>query len=826
MLPHSRSLLAPAVTACRRDPRPRPKRIRHAMKKPFYDRFSRWILIAAALLFPVLLYGAQKASQTNRNDVKDWLPSNFQETSDFQWFQSSFENVTNVLVTWEGCTLDDPRLAEFARVLMRPDATGSADSRPLFTKVITGPEVLAQITNPPVNVPRDQALARLKGLFVGNDLKQSCAIVSLSRAGQDDLHRTLAVLYAAAEEATGLPRRQIHMGGPPVDNVAIDDEGQKTLRVLIVISGLVGLCLSWTCMRSFKLTALVFCAGVYSAALSLALVYYTGGKMDAVVYSMPPVVFTAALSGAIHIINYYRNVVLETGRDAGAAGRALQRAWIPCLLSAGTTAIGLGSLYMSHLVPIKTFGMYAGVGVIAMLGLLYLCVPAALHLWPPKFPDTMGDNPSTRRGASIVHRAGDWFAHKVVDHYGFVYVAFAVVALSCFWGISRIQTSVSIRNLFSPDAEIIQNYGWLQKELGGLVPMEVVVRFDQRTCPLNFLERLELIERVQQRISAFDRVNSVMSAWTFMPSTSETGDIPKAGRMFSALERIAIRNRERTRRRIFNSQLEQQRGEYQLQDYLAEVDDEELWRVSIRLSAIGNIDYGDFVDDIKTEVEPALRNESGQKIAGVSAVYTGLVPLVYKAQNSLLDDLKESLGTAFLIMAVLMSVVYRSPPAGFLVMLPNVWPMALIFGLLGYTGIIVDIGTMMTASVAMGVSVDDAAHFTTWFRFGIAKGLSHRDAAIFAYRNASLAMAQSSIIVGFGLLVFALSSFVPTQRFGVLMFVLLAFGLFSDLVLMPAILAGPMGKFFTKGVARPGKPPGVVPVRRTGDASVASASKR
>ena len=151
-------------------------------------------------------------------------------------------------------------------------------------------------------------------------------------------------------------------------------------------------------------------------------------------------------------------------------------------------------------------------------------------------------------------------------------------------------------------------------------------------------------------------------------------------------------------------------------------------------------------------------------------------------------------------MATVMAIVYRSPPAGLLVMFPNVWPMALIFGLLGYSGTVVDIGTMMTASVAMGVSVDDAAHYITWFRFGVAKGYDRQTAAVYAYRNAAVAMAQSSIIVGLGLAVFGFSSFVPTRMFGLLMLTLLAWGLFADLVLMPAILAGPMGRFFMHGV--------------------------
>jgi predicted RND superfamily exporter protein len=109
---------------------------------------------------------------------------------------------------------------------------------------------------------------------------------------------------------------------------------------------------------------------------------------------------------------------------------------------------------------------------------------------------------------------------------------------------------------------------------------------------------------------------------------------------------------------------------------------------------------------------------------------------------------------------------------------------------------------MMTASVAMGVAVDDAAHLIAWFRLGIGQGLDRRNAVLYALRNASLAMTQSSVIVGFALAVFGFSSFVPTQRFGIQMLVLLAFGLFADLVLMPAILAGPAGRFFTKAVPR------------------------
>ena len=180
--------------------------------------------------------------------------------------------------------------------------------------------------------------------------------------------------------------------------------------------------------------------------------------------------------------------------------------------------------------------------------------------------------------------------------------------------------------------------------------------------------------------------------------------------------------------------------------------------------------------DIEREVEPFLAELKHAGIAGVTAMYTGVTPVVYKAERRLLEGLIESFFTAFLIMALVMAIVYRSVLAGLLVMIPNVWPMAIVFGYLGYSGAVIDIGTMMTASVAMGVAVDDAAHYLTWFRFGIGRGYDRKTAAVFAYRNAAAAMAQSSIIVGLGLAVFGLSSFVPTKMFGLLMLTLLRGG--------------------------------------------------
>ena len=173
-----------------------------------------------------------------------------------------------------------------------------------------------------------------------------------------------------------------------------------------------------------------------------------------------------------------------------------------------------------------------------------------------------------------------------------------------------------------------------------------------------------------------------------------------------------------------------------------------------------------------------------------------MIPLVYKTQRQLLYSLKESIIWATVLISVVMMFVLRSPLAGAISMIPNVFPIVIIFGGIGWLGIRVDIGIMMTASVALGVAVDDTVHFLTWFRRGVKQGLDRVQSVHLAYERCATAMTQTTIIGGLGLAVFATSTFTPTQQFGYLMISMLAAALVGDLLLLPAILAGPLGKYF------------------------------
>ena len=144
----------------------------------------------------------------------------------------------------------------------------------------------------------------------------------------------------------------------------------------------------------------------------------------------------------------------------------------------------------------------------------------------------------------------------------------------------------------------------------------------------------------------------------------------------------------------------------------------------------------------------------------------------------------------------------RLSSSGLLLLLTSLFPMTLVFGLMGWLGIVVDIGSVMTPCVALGVTIDDVIHFVLWFRRGIARGLAVPAAVELAYAGCGRAMVQSWGVIGLGLAAFALSTFIPTFRFGALMIGLLTVGLAGNLLLLPALLAGPLGRIIAASVPR------------------------
>jgi predicted RND superfamily exporter protein len=552
---------------------------------------------------------------------------------------------------------------------------------------------------------------------------------------------------------------------------------------------------------------MVIASGVYSMFASLAVVWYSGYPVDAILLTMPSLVYVATTSGAIHLANYYRDQLAETGIQEGAAGRAVHHALLPLSLATGTTAVGLATLAVSELVPIRMFGIFSAVGVVVSFLILITFMPAALELFPPKLRVGRMADDETAAGWKPIESSRWWGVGQwITRHHALATVGCLAVMAAVGYGMTRVESSVQLMRLFSRKAQIRTDYAWLEDHLGPLVPMEILVRVDD-ACPLSFLDRMELVNEIQREIGQLDAVGSSLSTVTFGRSldSGSGGEGLRARLARSALNKALVRHRD----------------EFLAGDYLREATvrdsagfekGQELWRISARVSAIKEVDYALFKADLQQKIDPILARLEGEGVNGVSVDYTGLVPLVYKAQHSLLENLKIGFVFDFAIIVAVMILLCRAFSAGLVLLLPAAFPAIMVFGSMGWgnalmkwlgTGnLFIDIGAVMAPSVALGVTVDDVVHFMLWFRRGIADGLDRRQATMLAYKGCARAMYQSWGVIGIGLSVFSLSPFGPTQRFGHMMLAMLTIALVGNLVLMPALLSGPLGSVFAWSVHR------------------------
>ena len=725
------------------------------------DRYGWYVIAVFLVITPIVMYGTKGAWDSIKNRVEDWLPSSFEETQRLIWFYERFGTDELLMISWEGCTLDDPRVAQYKQRLESPDATGE-EPITWFDEVVTGPEAFATMTSEPLDLSQELAIERLKGWLIGPDGQQTCVIAIVSVAGQGNRAGAIEFAYESANQVEGLERDDLVIAGTTRDGVAIDEASKSSLDMINLGSFAVCIVIMLIGFRSIQATMLVFIVAIFCEQMSMAIMYFSGQALDSVLTLVANLTYVLCISSGVHLVNYYRESLAERSPRESVAW-ALRSALVPCLLSAGTTAVGMISLTVSQIVPVRNFGLYAAVSILASAAVLLVWAPAAMYKFPlnPKAWHRGEEQTSRLRPLWDILSRATFKLRWII-----LIAAIAAIGISLL-GVQQISTSAQLRDLFWKNAPILNDYDWLEEKVGPLVPIEVVLKIENPD-EIKTDERFRILERVQSSIEKVGGVSATMSAVTFAPVIP--GKDVKGYR--AVLQRATIRKK-----------LESQLPQYVSMNYLRIENDAELWRISARVRAADRLHYGDLMRSVRDAVKVAL-----EKQPQIEPIYSGSVPLVFKAQSEMLNDLIKSFGLAFVMIAAIMMVLLRNALTGLFCMVPNILPTLLAFGVMGFLDIQVEIGSLLTASAALGIAVDDSLHFISWFRKGLAQGKTRQESTRLAYEHCGLAMTQTSLICSLGLLVFALSPFTPISRFAWLMFGLLLIALLCDLLILPAVL--------------------------------------
>jgi predicted RND superfamily exporter protein len=711
----------------------------------------------------------------NSGRVADWLPQGRPARVEYDRFVQQFGTDYYLLVSWPGCTLREPRVEQLAEALRAlGDRTG------LIEDVVSGPELLRELTSPPLRMSRSEALERLQGAFVGPDRETTC--LSIRTTGSDEeRRRALGMLCETAQAVCGLTRAELRLAGSTYEAIALDEASSRTVRYYAVPAGLVSLLIAALFLQQWRTIITVFAVSVFCQLMAVGVLDITLGRMNVLLIMMPTLIYVLTMSGAVHLVNYCQDAAQTDGLLRGVP-RGMRAGRMPCVLAAVTTAAGLLSLCVSQMRPVREFGLLGAVCLILSLGALFLLLPAIL-LWNVREP-TDEERPHLPKFTQNVQAGLERMGAFVVRHPAAIVALTTGLLVVGACGLFRLRAVVDFDRMFSADSEIVRNFEWLEQNLGPLVPIELLIDIPQE-ADLTVLERLELVGEVEQAVRELPGVTGTLSGATFLPPE------PSEYALADLLQR-----------RLRVERLSERLPTFIDDDLLAIDGDTQRWRVTFRLPARGEWDY---LGDARTAAavgERVIARHTELADERIRVTATGIMPVNAETNDQLFADLASSYVMAFLLICPMMMLMVRSVWCGLLAMVPNVAPTLLVFGVMGWTNMPVEISMVLCASLALGIAVDGTLHFLTWIGRGLSRGQS-RDAAVkFAYEHCAVAMVQSTLICGSGMLVFAFSEFTPASRFAAMLSLLLGVALFCDLILFPALVCSPLGRKFEPPDAR------------------------
>ncbi len=761
-----------------------------------------WVLALAAFVIPFICYGLTFVRLENNHE--HWLPEDDPLSRTYAWYRKHFPTDETLLVSWRGAAFGDQRFERLAQSLRGTiDEFGvRRDGSQYVASVLTPEDGVAEIMRH--DVTRDEALRRLTGLLVGPaDAKGSrpaALVVTLSGAGEADSAGAVAALTDAAGKA-GIPLADLALGGSGVVGSELNACLRRILwnpdapawmlhrRSAVLLSLIVAVALSFLLLKSVRVTLLVLGATVMATLAAVALVPATGGGMNMVLVLMPTLMMVLTISAAIHFVHYRDRAVREG--EPNPASAAVRAAWMPTIVAEMTTAIGLVSLISSPLAPIRDFGIYSALGCILLLPIVLLVMPAFFQLY--RFPVAA----ESHRDSRFWRR----FGYTLVRHRRATLVASLAFFFAGIGGLYWFRTETRAIRYLPSNSDVVSDYMFLEQELAGIVPVETVVAFDaaaQKEMP--FAARMELIRKVTDALRRHPEVSGALSLADFLPATSPPPSDASFTTKAKYFRRSSIAEQraktEGSNAATFLSICQAAPASAAPGSGQIKAGDE-LWRVTAHASLMSDADLSVLVADVSAAVREELAVQQG-----TTHLVTGAVPLFLRTQKALLDSLVVSFVTGFLMISAVIMWMLRSVRAGILAMLPNVLPVAIVFGAVSALGIAFDVGTMISASIAIGIAVDGTLHLCEVFRDEHARGVSRRRAVADMLANCGPALWKTVLVVSGGWLMLAGADLLLVSRFGWLMAVIVATALVGDLILLPALLAGPLGKLLRPATPR------------------------
>jgi len=574
----------------------------------------------------------------------------------------------------------------------------------------------------------------------------------------------LQPLITNFEEKTGI---DVKVSGMPyirtlnAQNI-IDEIGLFILAALAVTSLI--FFFFFRSIRATIISMITVCIGVMWAFGVIGLLHYEITVLTALI---PPLIIVIGIPNCIFLINKYQQEIKKHGNQAKSLQRVITKVGNATLMTNITTASGFATFILTDSKLLKEFGTVASINIVAIFILSLLIIPIIYSYM--KLPKRKHLKHLNKRwiGGFV-----GWMEQMVRHHRISIYIISIVLLVASIIGIYTIKISGSLLEDMPEEAEFFQDIKFFEKEFDGVMPLEILVDTKRKNGVLksSTLKRMEELQNHLAEIPEFSQPISVTRLVKYskqafyngeakyyqLPSSQEQNFIMPYAKSFSSNENL------------LNSYVDST-GRYA--------------RITTYMKDIGT----DKMEDLEEDLWPKINKIFPEERYEVSM--TGKALIFQKGTNYLVKNLVISLSLAILLIALLMAWMFRSFRMIIVSLVPNLLPLLVTAGMMGFLGVPIKPSTILVFSIAFGISVDDTIHFLAKYRQELkANNWKIKRSVYAALRETGVSMFYTSIVLFFGFSVFMISSFGGTVALGGLVSATLLFAMLANLLLLPSLL--------------------------------------
>jgi len=706
----------------------------------FLARRSRWpaVLCLCSLVFPAWWLRNARVD----NSIEVWIGTRGKEYHTYKRFVETYGNEEFIALATEAHdplaepVLDWQRdLAQRLRKIEYVDGVLTiADAVPLVAQ------------NDPDWKQRLQGNTLFHNLLLGADGQTLGLIVWLRKLDSPAERKTAVEQIEAALAETTPDTTNIHLAGTPLLNVALDRGSQQASQRFLPVALAVSVLVLGLMLRRLGGVIAVMGAVATTTVWTAGLMVLAGRTFNMVTVTLPSLLVILSLSGGIHLVSRFQSILTGPESAPAALRDALREVLPPVFVSNLTTAVGFGSLMVSDMQPVVDFGRFAAVGMLLSFVFTAVVVPGLLawlhagRVLPAQ----------ARRHWTVA------IGRTVVARKAWMLSAAAVVGVVSLLLMMRVRVESNVLKFFPDNARVSRDYRFVADRLTGLYTIEL----DASTAAQNGSTLLKEISELGTRLLARPDVAQVIhyrNVATSLRDISPALAVASAGASQNPLKELARKYR-RTR------------------------DGRVSLRMSILVRTMSSRDFYSLMDYVEKEADEVVRHADGRTL-------TGVVPLLNAAQRSLVDTQVRSFAIAAGVVLLLIGLFLRAVRAVAAAVLPNVLPILILFAVMGLLRIPLDAATIMIASMAIGIAVDDTIHFLSCFRREKQAGCDDLVAVGRTFEKAGRAITFTSVVSAAGFAILLLAAFKPIQYFGLLAGITMATAWAGDVFLLPVCAA-------------------------------------